>query len=91
VSVGGRLARHTQHWQDWRRAVLDAISGGRFDALMANHKLVGEALVDAVRERGGEIYCWTVDSRPILERLERLEVSGITTNDPRLFAPARAG
>jgi glycerophosphoryl diester phosphodiesterase len=88
VSVGGRIARHSQHWQDWRNAVLDGIAGGRFDALMANHKLVGKALVDAVRERDGDLYCWTVDSRPILERLESLEVSGITTNDPRLFAPA---
>ena len=90
VSVGGRIARHGQHWHGWRNAVLDAIAGGRFDALMANHKLVGQALVDAVRDRGGEIYCWTVDSRPILERLESLEVSGITTNDPRLFAPSSA-
>lgn len=90
VSVGGRLARHSQHWQDWRQAVLDAIARKRFDALMANHKLVGQALVDAVRERDGEIYCWTVDSRQIVERLQRLEVSGITTNDPRLFAPAGA-
>jgi glycerophosphoryl diester phosphodiesterase len=90
VSVGGRIARHGQHWQDWRNAVLDAIAGGRFDALMANHKIVGEALVDAVRERGGDIYCWTVDSRSVLQRLESLEVSGITTNDPRLFAPASA-
>lgn len=90
VSVGGRIARHSQHWQDWRRAVLDGIAGGRFDALMANHKIVGKALVDAVRERDGEIYCWTVDSRSILQRLESLEVSGITTNDPRLFAPVRA-
>ena len=87
ISIGGRVARHSQHWQDWRRAVLDAIAGGRFDALMANHRLVGQALVDAVRERDGEIYCWTVDSRPIVERLESLEVSGITTNDPRLFTP----
>ena len=91
ISIGGRIARHSQHWQDWRRAVLDGISGGRFDAVMANHKLVGQALVDAVRERDGDIYCWTVDSRPILERLESLEVSGITTNDPRLFAPVSAG
>jgi glycerophosphoryl diester phosphodiesterase len=57
---------------------------------MANHKLVGQALVDAVRDRGGDIYCWTVDSRSVLERLESLEVSGITTNDPRLFAPVSA-
>ena len=90
VSVGGRVARHSQGWQDWRRAVLDGLAGGRFDALMANHKLVGEALVDAVRERDGDLYCWTVDSRPILERLESLEVSGITTNDPRLFVPSVA-
>lgn len=90
VSVGGRVARHSQHWQDWRRAVLDGIAGGRFDAVMANHKLVGQALVDAVRDRDGDIYCWTVDTRPILERLESLGVSGITTNDPRLFAPVAA-
>ena len=91
VSVGGPLARHSQHWQDWRRTVLDGIARGRFDALMANHRLVGQALVDAVRERDGDIYCWTVDSRPLVERLESLEVSGITTNDPRLFAPVSAG
>ena len=88
ISVGGRVARHGQHWQDWRRAVLDGLAGGRWDALMANHKLVGQALVDAVREREGELYCWTVDSRTIVERLQSLEVSGITTNDPRLFAPS---
>src|SRR5918995_1120714 len=51
ISVGGRLARHSQHWQDWRRPVLDGLAGGRWDALMANHKLVGQALVDAVPER----------------------------------------
>jgi glycerophosphoryl diester phosphodiesterase len=89
ISVGGRLARHSQHWQDWRRAVLDGLAGGRWDALMANHKLVGQALVEAVREREGDLYCWTVDSRPLVERLESLGVSGITTNDPRVFAPAR--
>ena len=70
--------------------MLDGIAGGRFDALMANHKLVGAALVDAVRERGGDIYCWTVDSPGYVERLTALEVSGITTNDPRLFAASGA-
>jgi glycerophosphoryl diester phosphodiesterase len=90
ISIGGRVARSSQRWRDWRRSVLDGIGRGRFDALMANHRLVGQALVDAVRERDGEIYCWTVDSRPVLERLQSLEVSGITTNDPRLFAPAPA-
>ncbi len=91
ISVGGRVARSSQRWKDWRNAVLDGLAGGRFDALMANHKLVGQALVDAVRERDGDIYCWTVDKRPVVERLESLGVSGITTNDPRIFAPVRAG
>src|SRR3954453_14230209 len=90
ISVGGRLARHSQHWQGWRRAVLYRLAGGRWDALMANHKLVGQALVDAVRERDGDLYCRTVDSRSIVERLEQLEVTGITSNDPRLFPPVRA-
>jgi glycerophosphoryl diester phosphodiesterase len=90
ISIGGRVARRSQSWGDWRHSVLDGLARGRFDALMANHRLVGQALVDAVRERDGELYCWTVDSRPVLERLELLQVSGICTNDPRLFAPASA-
>jgi glycerophosphoryl diester phosphodiesterase len=87
VSVGGRVSRHGQGWKDWKETVLDGLARGRFDALMANHKLVGEALVEAVRERDAEIYCWTVDCRNTLEQLQKLEVSGITTNDPRLFSP----
>jgi glycerophosphoryl diester phosphodiesterase len=90
ISIGGRVARHGKYRRDWRELVLESIAGGRFDAIMANHKLVGAALVEAVRERGGEIYCWTVDTRTMVERLQALEVSGITTNDPRLFAPASA-
>jgi glycerophosphoryl diester phosphodiesterase len=91
ISVPGRLVRTGECRRDWRGFVLDALAGGRFDALMANHKLVGEALVDAVRERGAEIYCWTVDCRTTVEHLQSLEVSGITTNDPRLFAPVTLG
>src|SRR5215204_504322 len=73
ISVGGRLARHSQHWQDWRRAVLDGLAGGRWDALMANHKLVGQALVDTVREREGELYCSTLfRSAPVRAGLHRL-------------------
>src|SRR4051812_36643900 len=86
ISIGGRLARPGHYRRDWREVVLDSLAGGRFDAIMANHKLIGEALVEAVRERGCEIYAWTVDSRTTLEQLQSLEVSGITTNDPRLFS-----
>jgi glycerophosphoryl diester phosphodiesterase len=85
------LARWGECRSGWRDVVLDGLARRRWDALMANHKLVGEALVAAVRERGAEIHCWTVDCRTTVERLESLEVSGITTNDPRLFAPVSFG
>src|SRR3954463_1962972 len=57
ISVGGRLARHSQHWQDWRRAVLDGLAGGRWGALMANHKIVGPALGGARGGRGAAPLC----------------------------------
>ena len=45
-------------------------------------------LVRAVRGAGGEVYVWTVDELPRLRALEALGVSGLITNDPRLFAAA---
>jgi glycerophosphoryl diester phosphodiesterase len=59
---------------------------GRCDALMAHWRLVSPRLVRAVRESDGELYVWTVDEAPRIGRLERLGVTGVITNDPRLFA-----
>jgi glycerophosphoryl diester phosphodiesterase len=39
-----------------------------------------------VREAGGELYVWTVDDLPRLRALEALGVTGVITNDPRLFS-----
>ena len=91
ISVPPVTARWGECRSGWRDVVLEGLARGRWDALMANHKLVGEALVAAVRERGAEIHCWTVDCRTTVERLQTLEVSGITTNDPRVFAPLTLG
>ncbi|MEA2198396.1 MAG: glycerophosphoryl diester phosphodiesterase [Solirubrobacteraceae bacterium] len=63
-----------------------AIRGGRCDALMAQWRLVTPRLVRSVREAGGELYVWTVDELPRLRMLEELGVTGVITNDPRLFA-----
>ena len=63
-----------------------AIRAGRCDALMAHWRLVSARLVEAVRGAGGELYVWTVDDLPTLRSLEALGVSGLITNDPRLFA-----
>jgi glycerophosphoryl diester phosphodiesterase len=59
---------------------------GRCDALMAHWALVTPRLVRAVRAAGGELYVWTVDEPARIGRLERLGVTGVITNDPRLFA-----
>jgi len=68
-----------------RRAAA-ALRGGRCDALMAQWRLVTPRLVRAVREADGELYAWTVDEGPQISRLEALGVTGVITNDPRLFA-----
>ncbi len=89
LSVGGPLARRLAGLRDWRRIVADALETGRFQALMAHHELVDRDLVARVKDAGAELYAWTVDESDLIERLTGLEVTGITTNDPRLFA-ARA-
>jgi glycerophosphoryl diester phosphodiesterase len=63
-----------------------AIRTGRCDALMVHWRLVTPRLVRAVLGAGGEIYVWTVDELPRLRALEALRVTGVITNDPRLFA-----
>jgi glycerophosphoryl diester phosphodiesterase len=62
------------------------IDAGRCDAVMAHFKLVTERLVRTVTEAGGELYVWTVDDAARIRGLEAMGVTGVITNDPRLFA-----
>lgn len=62
------------------------LRAGRCDALMVHWRLVTRRLVEAVHEARGELYVWTVDEAPRIRALEALGVTGIITNDPRLFA-----
>jgi glycerophosphoryl diester phosphodiesterase len=77
------LARIRRRLPDAARFHLEA---GRCDALMAHWRLVTRRLVRAVAEAGGELYVWTVDDAARIHRLEALGVTGVITNDPRLFA-----
>lgn len=88
LSVGGALTRRLTGLHDWTRLVADALAAGRFQALMAHHRLVDRELVSRVKDAGAELYAWTVDESTQIDRLTGLEVTGITTNDPRLFVTA---
>jgi glycerophosphoryl diester phosphodiesterase len=86
ISVGGRFARMSRRWRDWRLHVLRGLGERRWDALMAQHRLVDASLLAAVCERRAQLYAWTVNERPAIDRLRMLGVHGIATADPRLFA-----
>jgi glycerophosphoryl diester phosphodiesterase len=72
-----------------KRAEL-AIRGGLCDAVSAHWRLISPALVAAIESAGGELYAWTVDHPPKIRQLEQLGVTGVITNDPRLFGPRAA-
>ncbi len=85
ISVGGRVSRVSRRWRNWREQVLDGLAWRRWDALMAQHRLVDANLLQEVAERRGRLYAWTVNERLAIERLLGIGVHGIATADPRLF------
>ncbi len=86
ISIGGRLARLSRRWDGWRAQVLAGLAARRWDALMAQHRLVDASLLADVEGRGSRLYAWTVNERQAIESLRGLGVHGIATADPRLFA-----
>ena len=61
------------------------VRAGRCDALMAHWRLVTPRLVRTLHDAGGDLYVWTVDDPARIRALEALGVTGVITNDPRLF------
>ena len=61
------------------------IRRGEIDALTAHWRLVTPRLADAIRRAGGELYAWTVDDLEQIDSLELMGVTGVISNDPRLF------
>ncbi|HEY4829514.1 MAG TPA: glycerophosphodiester phosphodiesterase [Solirubrobacteraceae bacterium] len=62
-----------------------AFRARRCDAVMAHWRLVTPRLVRSIRAAGGELYVWTVDDLERVRALDALGVTGVITNDPRLF------
>jgi glycerophosphoryl diester phosphodiesterase len=67
------------------RRAARALRERRVDAIMAHWRLVSPALVRAVKGAGGDLYVWTVDEAESIRRFEDMGVTGVITNDPRLF------
>jgi glycerophosphoryl diester phosphodiesterase len=65
--------------------VAAAIRAGEIDAVMSHWRLASPRMIRAVREAGGELYVWTVDNAKTIRRFEAMGVTGVITNDPRLF------
>lgn len=82
LPVAGALAVGRETFP--RRAGIE-LRAGFCDAIMAFHRLVTPRLARTVREAGGELYAWTVDSAADIARLEAMGVTGVITNDPHLF------
>jgi glycerophosphoryl diester phosphodiesterase len=72
------------------RRATRALRERRVDAIMAHWRVVSPALVRAVRGAGGALYVWTVDELERIRRLDALGVTGVITNDPRLFTALAA-
>jgi glycerophosphoryl diester phosphodiesterase len=64
-----------------------AIRAGRIDAIMSHWALVTPRLARTIEAAGGELYVWTVDDPTRIAALHAIGVTGVITNDPRLFAP----
>jgi glycerophosphoryl diester phosphodiesterase len=67
------------------RTVARALRAGEIDAVMSHFSLVTPHFVRTVAAAGGELYVWTVDDAAGIRRFERMGVTGVITNDPRLF------
>lgn len=55
-------------------------------AVWLYHQLATPAIVDAARDAGVELICWTVDDAARVAELRGMGVDGIVSNDPRLLA-----
>src|SRR5436305_9732440 len=69
ISVGGRVARVSRRWRDWRTQVLHDLRERRWDAVMAQHRLIDAGLLDDVVAGGGLLYAWTVNERTAIDSL----------------------
>lgn len=54
------------------------------------HRIVSRAVVERCHARGAAVFVWTVNDPALVGRLDALDVDGVITDDPRVFALAGA-
>jgi glycerophosphoryl diester phosphodiesterase len=64
------------------------LAATRATDLVAHHSIVTARCVRAAHARGAVVVAWTVDDPRELDRLTRVGVDAVVTNDPRIFASA---
>ena len=82
--LAGGVARWAR--REIPRRAAKRLRAGEIDAVMAHWYLVTPAFAATIADAGGELYVWTVDDSATIARLEAMPgVTGVITNDPRLF------
>jgi glycerophosphoryl diester phosphodiesterase len=76
ASIGAALPRRLPALLERARAV----------AATLHYSIATPAAISAAHEVGAAVYVWTVDDAVRIRALEALGVTGVITNDPRLFA-----
>ncbi len=67
------------------RSSLLMLNGQPIKSLHARYRLLSAQYMTSLRERGGQVYGWTVDDEPAMLDLIMKEVDGIITNRPEIF------
>ncbi len=74
---------------DWDEVIDQALSAG-LQGIDVYHGIIDEAAAEAVLRRGMVLWAWTVNDPAEAQRLARLGVAAITTDDPVTIAAALA-
>ena len=71
---------------------IEAIVGeADVSATTLDHRLITRAAVERCHSLGVAVLAWTVNDRSVLEKLDRLGVDGVISDDPRIFEPRGYG
>ena len=74
-----------QTWKPEIKEILETLKSCNADGLdcNANLEVLTPSFVDAIREAGYELHCWTVNQADVARKLKAFPVDSITTDRPQ--------